>query len=145
MTQEKKCVKSDWKIPRVGGKTKQIIEEHCEESHLGKRIFEGCEIKYGEGCIEAEYMWVTRDEYEEFSKREESFKKEVKEGEYFWNGEKYEKIKAIITEDIDEWIRESMKSFGMKDNDKEENLKCKICENKRHNKENCAEKEGERF
>ncbi|RIA82236.1 hypothetical protein C1645_862983 [Glomus cerebriforme] len=71
--------------------------------------------------------------------------KEVREGEYFWNGEKYEKIRAIITEDIDEWMRESMESFGMKNNNKEENLECKICENKGHNEENCAEKKGERF
>ncbi|RIA93531.1 hypothetical protein C1645_819287 [Glomus cerebriforme] len=129
MTQEKKCVKCDWKIPRVGGKIRQAMEEHCEKCHLGKRTFEGCEI----------------DEYEEFSKREESFKKEIREGEYFWNGEKYEKIKAIITEDIDEWIRENMESFGMKDNDKEENLECKICGNKGYNEENCVKKKGKRF
>ncbi|RIA84052.1 hypothetical protein C1645_742631 [Glomus cerebriforme] len=67
MTQEKKCVKCDWKIPRVGRKTGQAMEEHCEECHLGKRTFEGCKMckkpwkeckclcrEHGEGCIEAE-------------------------------------------------------------------------------------------
>ncbi|RIA97509.1 hypothetical protein C1645_813908 [Glomus cerebriforme] len=129
---------------------KEILEEYLrKQTEIGESSKKKEEkekyLEHGEGCVKIECRWVIRDEYEEFSKKEESFKKEIREEEYFWNGEKYEKIKAIITEDIDEWMRESMKSFGMKDNDKEENLKCKICGNKGHNKENCAEKEGERF
>ncbi|RIA98744.1 hypothetical protein C1645_731472 [Glomus cerebriforme] len=86
-------------------------------------------------------MWVIRDEYEEFSKREESFKKESPE-----KLEKLEeKVEVIITEDIDDWIRESTESLEIKDNDKEENLECKICENKGYDEENCAERKEERF
>ncbi|RIA81707.1 hypothetical protein C1645_744319 [Glomus cerebriforme] len=52
---------------------------------------------------------------------------------------------CVEIEYIDEWVRENTESFGIKGNEEEENLECKICGNKEHDEENCAEKEGERF
>ncbi|RIA93667.1 hypothetical protein C1645_819074 [Glomus cerebriforme] len=65
MTQEKKYRKYDWNVSRVGEK----IREHREE------------------CLEHEYIWVTREEYEEFNRKEEMVKNEIREEKYFWNEE----------------------------------------------------------